>query len=95
IDKSFVIPAQGDPHALRLLASIAGVCRALDLPVIAEGVESADAVTNLVAMGVKFAQGYHFSRPVPPEEFAELLRTHVPKQRPLPTGPRRQASAAS
>ncbi|MGV1079492.1 MAG: putative bifunctional diguanylate cyclase/phosphodiesterase [Candidatus Nanopelagicales bacterium] len=95
IDKSFVIPSQDDPHALRLLASIAGVCRALELPVLAEGVETAEAVTNLVSMGVDFAQGYHFSRPVPPAAFALLLQARIPRQRPQAQGPRRWASAAS
>lgn len=95
IDKSFVIPAQDDPHAYRLLSSIAGVCRALELPVIAEGVETAEAAANLVAMGVDRAQGYYFSRPVPPDDFAELLATRIPRPRPQPQPAHQQASASS
>lgn len=83
IDKSFVMPSSTDPEALRLLRSIVGVCRSLELPIVAEGIEDAGAVRNLSAMGVQFGQGYHFSRPVPEAEFATMLRNNmeIPRQR--------------
>ena len=39
---------------------------------IAEGVETAAGVEQLCALGCDFAQGYHFSKPVPAEEAAKL-----------------------
>jgi EAL domain-containing protein (putative c-di-GMP-specific phosphodiesterase class I) len=38
--------------------------------VVAEGVEDPAALSSLVAFGCDFAQGYHFSRPLPAPAFA-------------------------
>jgi EAL domain-containing protein (putative c-di-GMP-specific phosphodiesterase class I) len=46
----------------------------LGFKVIAEGVETADHCRILRDHGCDEIQGYYFSRPVPPEEFAEMLR---------------------
>jgi len=83
IDKSFLLSAPGDPGALRLLGSVVGVCKALSLPVIAEGVEDAGVVAHLAASGCAFGQGFHFGRPQPAEDVERLLprRAFVPGQR--------------
>ena len=44
------------------------------MPVIAEGVETEEQLRALKEMGCDLVQGYYFSRPVPPEEFEELIR---------------------
>jgi EAL domain-containing protein (putative c-di-GMP-specific phosphodiesterase class I) len=43
------------------------------MEVIAEGVEDWGQVTLLEEMGCDFAQGYHFSKPLPPEEVPAFL----------------------
>lgn len=65
VDKAFVLDSSGDPAALRLLTSILGVCDALRLPVIAEGIEHAGIVEHLRAAGCAYGQGFHFGRPTP------------------------------
>lgn len=89
IDKSFVMPSSVDSDALRLLESIVGVCRTMGMPIVAEGVEDEAAVSNLSAMGVDFAQGYHFYRPLPASQIPQVATAPVPTQR---TGPQTEQS---
>jgi EAL domain-containing protein (putative c-di-GMP-specific phosphodiesterase class I) len=45
--------------------------------VVAEGVEHAEALAVLEAMGCPFAQGYHMSRPLPPADLVAWLHATV------------------
>jgi EAL domain-containing protein (putative c-di-GMP-specific phosphodiesterase class I) len=47
----------------------------LNLNVIAEGVETSEQVRFLQAHQCNEMQGYYFSKPIPGDEFAQLLRT--------------------
>jgi EAL domain-containing protein (putative c-di-GMP-specific phosphodiesterase class I) len=40
---------------------------------VAEGVEDEHTMNQLAELGCNIAQGFHISRPVPPQEFAEWL----------------------
>jgi EAL domain-containing protein (putative c-di-GMP-specific phosphodiesterase class I) len=46
----------------------------MGLHAVAEGVESAEQVEGLRALGYRAAQGYFFARPMPAKEFTTLLR---------------------
>ncbi len=46
---------------------------ALDLTVTAEGVETADQLERLRALGCELGQGFFFARPVPGEDLPGLL----------------------
>ena len=72
IDQSFVrqISSRQDPAIVTAVISMA---RSLKLRVIAEGVETRDELEFLKAHLCDEAQGYYFSHPVPPEQFARLL----------------------
>jgi EAL domain-containing protein (putative c-di-GMP-specific phosphodiesterase class I) len=50
------------------------------LQVVAEGVEDGHAFTYLGHQGCDLIQGYHVSKPVPPAEFTDWLRTSAPVQ---------------
>ena len=52
---------------------IIGLAHTLGMEVIAEGVESEEQARLLKEMGCDFAQGYHFSKPLPPGEIPALL----------------------
>ena len=52
----------------------------LGMKVIAEGVETEKQRDLLMAAGCDYAQGYWYSRPVPPEEFEVLLGNNTAKQ---------------
>jgi EAL domain-containing protein (putative c-di-GMP-specific phosphodiesterase class I) len=58
---------------------VIGMARGLKLRVIAEGVETLEELAFLRAYRCEEAQGYYYSRPVPAEEFARLLRTAIPE----------------
>jgi EAL domain-containing protein (putative c-di-GMP-specific phosphodiesterase class I) len=45
--------------------------------VVAEGVETQSQADFLAESGCPLAQGYHFSRPVPPAELRDLLRANT------------------
>jgi EAL domain-containing protein (putative c-di-GMP-specific phosphodiesterase class I) len=49
------------------------MAHALDIKVIAEGIETEEQHRLLSAMECDYAQGYLYSRPVPAEEFEKLL----------------------
>jgi len=73
IDRSFVSGLEEDESARRLATTILELGRALDVTVIAEGVETRGQLEWLGRMDCHFAQGFLFARPLPPEEFLELL----------------------
>ena len=74
IDRSFVMDIERDPAATRLLESIVQLCKVLGMRTVAEGVETAQQLAALQAMGVDEYQGYHFARPMPVDDWLDLLR---------------------
>ena len=50
----------------------------LHLQAVAEGVETADQAETLYRLGYRFAQGYHFSRPLSPEQVDARLTAVTP-----------------
>jgi diguanylate cyclase (GGDEF)-like protein len=79
VDQSFIrqISAIGDDATL--VTAVIGMARSLKLRVVAEGVETLEALAFLRAHDCDEAQGYYFSRPVPSQRFARLLRTGIPE----------------
>jgi EAL domain-containing protein (putative c-di-GMP-specific phosphodiesterase class I) len=57
-----------------IVRAIAGLCAGLDLPMIAEGVETDAQLQVLIANGCTAAQGYLFSEAVPGEAIQNVLR---------------------
>ena len=74
IDRSFVRDITTNPDDAAIARIIIDIARALNLNVIAEGVETRAQMQFLSFNNCVEMQGYHFSRPVPAEEFAELLK---------------------
>ena len=73
IDQSFVRDIEFDPNDLALARAIILMAHALNLKVIAEGVETATQLALLKKEGCDFAQGYFFSKPLTAEKFEALL----------------------
>jgi diguanylate cyclase (GGDEF)-like protein len=72
IDKTF-IDELANPRDYGLVASIVSMGRILGMRVVAEGVETADQVHQLKQIGCDFIQGFHFSKPLPVDEFYRFV----------------------
>jgi EAL domain-containing protein (putative c-di-GMP-specific phosphodiesterase class I) len=79
IDQSFVRQISTPGEDTTIVKAIIGMARGLKLRVIAEGVETLEELAFLRAYRCEEAQGYYFSRPVPAEQFAQLLRNGIPE----------------
>ena len=64
VDLYFVGHLENDGRARAVTRGVIGLARKLDVEVIAEGVEQAAEVEQLVGVGCQFAQGYYFAPPV-------------------------------
>lgn len=79
IDKAFVQDVTEDPETLTLVRAIIAMTHALDLSVLAEGVETDTQARQLGAEGCEYAQGFWFSRPMPRDQLTEWLNTFAPQ----------------
>jgi diguanylate cyclase (GGDEF)-like protein/PAS domain S-box-containing protein len=77
IDQSFVRQITTAPDETTIVTAVISMGRSLKLRVVAEGVETQEELAFLQAHHCDEAQGYLFSRPVVPEQFAKLLETGI------------------
>jgi diguanylate cyclase (GGDEF)-like protein len=75
IDRSFVAELGKSRRDAAIVSAIAEMSRALGARVVAEGVETEDQLAGARKLGCELAQGFLFSRPLPPDEIDGLLRT--------------------
>jgi len=68
IDKAFVSDLTTDPDSVKFINSILSLARALNLDVVAEGVETEAQAQALRGLGCERAQGYLFHRAIPANE---------------------------
>ena len=63
IDRSFICDLKGQDEGVKIVRAIIGLASSLDLPVTAEGIETAELAQVLREMGCTHGQGYFFGRP--------------------------------
>ena len=80
IDRSFVKNLHDGAQDSALCEAIIVMAHKLGLKVIAEGVETEQQRQVLAQAGCDYAQGYLFSRPLPPLEFEAWLAHFQPKR---------------
>ncbi len=74
LDRAFIADLPGNEKDIALVRAMIGMANGLELPVVAEGVETAAQREFLRGAGCSELQGYLISKPVPAEKMAELLR---------------------
>jgi diguanylate cyclase (GGDEF)-like protein/PAS domain S-box-containing protein len=75
IDQSFVRNVVIERDATEIVSAIIGLAHRMGLRVVAEGVETEAQLDYLRENGCDEIQGYHFSTPLAPHDFADLLRS--------------------
>jgi predicted signal transduction protein with EAL and GGDEF domain len=67
LDRSFVQEIVSSPQALSIVRAVLTLGRCLEIPVLAEGIETEDQLSTLAAEGCDAVQGYLLGRPMPME----------------------------
>lgn len=73
LDRSFITGIDQNFQAQSLVRSVLGLARAFGFAVVAEGVETEREVQFLKDIGVDYAQGFYYARPMPAEAFEAWL----------------------
>lgn len=74
IDRSFVQAIDTGPERRAFVRAIVDLADALNLAVVAEGIEVAAQVAELRLLGCRLGQGFHFARPLPALELEGVIR---------------------
>ncbi len=74
IDRSFVSALGKDKHAIVIVSAVVALAHTLGLNVTAEGIETAEQLARLRAVGCDRAQGFYFSPPVPADAIEGVLK---------------------
>lgn len=69
LDRQFIIGDLNDKRHTEIIRFIINMAKALDLGVIAEGIETREQAQTLYEMGCAYAQGFYFGRPDEPEKW--------------------------
>lgn len=73
IDRCFVMKILNDPKSKAVVSSIIHLAHAMDIEIIAEGIENNEESLVLETLGARFGQGYLFSKPVDLGRFLKLI----------------------
>ena len=74
LDRLLTADVGTDSKAFAIVAAVAKLADALDLSLIAEGIESEEQADALRLAGCRYLQGFNFARPMPREAFLSYLR---------------------
>lgn len=86
LDMLFLSEKADNNRGGTIISSIVRMAKWLDMPVIAEGVETMSQADFLRSIGCEYIQGYLYSKPLPEEEFEALLLKNRTDTTALPVG---------
>jgi len=73
IDKSFAFNITQDPNRMAVVQGMVAIAKALNVPVVVEGVETKEQYHFFDELGCKIIQGFFFSPPVPTSQIPALM----------------------
>lgn len=73
IDKSFVAAIGGGDKREKLLVELIAFAKAMNLKVVAEGIETKEQADFCIGQGCDLLQGYYFAPPIPADQFASTF----------------------
>jgi EAL domain-containing protein (putative c-di-GMP-specific phosphodiesterase class I) len=73
MDMKFIRNLEADIRNFRMIELILDIAKFLEVPVVAEGVETEEQVKMLKDADCELVQGFYFSRPLPADEFKALI----------------------
>lgn len=74
LDKKFIENMMISSKGRLILEQVVSMANKLELGLLAEGVETKEQVELLQNIGCDQVQGYYYAKPMPAEEFYELLK---------------------
>ena len=89
IDRSFIRSVEVGPERRAFVRAIVELAQALELPVVAEGIEGSGQAEELLRLGCGLGQGFYFAKPLEARELEKLVAS---KASSLPTGNGRRFS---
>jgi sensor c-di-GMP phosphodiesterase-like protein len=95
IDKLFIDSVGTDRHSNTIIETLIDLAQNMRMDVIAEGVESFEQVLQLRDLGIRAAQGFVFSPPLPCSAFLQLVETIDPLQSNAPAADQPTAMLAA
>lgn len=84
IDMSFIRNMEKDERNMKLVELVIDIAKFLNVPTVAEGVETDSQLKTLKQMGCGIIQGYYFSKPVPAGEFSKFIEKELEHRRNAP-----------
>lgn len=87
VDRSFVSAMEENTENGEIVRTVIALAKALNLKVVAEGIESIHQFHQLRVLGCEYGQGYLFSKPLPVADIARLLNDSNRWQNILPSAP--------
>lgn len=81
IDRSFIRDLHLDRNDLAIAASVTSLARIMELDALAEGVETREQEKALLGLGLEWAQGFLYQKPLTLEQFVNFMRENEPRRR--------------
>jgi EAL domain-containing protein (putative c-di-GMP-specific phosphodiesterase class I) len=73
IDRTFIANLGDNQHSAAIVRAVLGLGRGMNIPVVAEGVETAEQLAFLARESCEEVQGYLIGRPAPIDTYAQVL----------------------